>query len=210
MENTIHQIWVGPHKMPSREQRLVSEVAVRHAGDHRMWTSDNLPLMPGPVRTVYDVFGRNRDYAHQADVLRVFLIYEYGGTYLDVDMEWKGGLDLERLRSRSGFFCYHNPTDFTIPNTAFGAARGNRIMKYLLDAISPNCWWYGPSWMGDTVKAYFNLGREVPQELVAFNLMMEGMDYERWHTFETTRFLHLSLYSWSPENRDRFEKGLMT
>ncbi len=210
MQRIIHQIWVGPYRIPKREQGFMADIQHAHPlHEHRLWTDANLPPMPEAVRATYDMFGRLKDYALQADVLRVHVVYEFGGTYLDLDLENTGGLDALDLDAKAGFFCGHWGDDYTIPNTAFGAEKGNAIIGYLRDRIVPTYNWYGPSWMGDTVKKRYDWPRETDHDLLKSRLESENFRYVRWSVFEAKHFRHHGLYSWAPENKARFEQGLV-
>lgn len=196
--------------MPSREKRFTEQVRFLHpTWEYRFWTDKNLPPMPEAIQRTFDMFGKKRDYAFQADVLRVFVVSEYGGVYLDVDLEPRAGLLALALEDKTGFFCRHGDDDFTIPNTAFGASRGSRVIQHLRADIRPDYDWYGPSWMGDTVKRLYGAPREYSHSLLAAQLQSDNTDYVSWSAFHNKHFYHHALYSWCEENRSKLERGLI-
>lgn len=82
MEKIIHQIWIGPYKMPDREKYFVSQVKEKNPDfEHILWTNDNLPELPPKIKEKYQYHYDQEVYAFAADVLRIFLIREYGGIY---------------------------------------------------------------------------------------------------------------------------------
>ena len=136
MEKIIHQIWVGKYKMPKREKSFVELMKQKNSTwEHMLWTDlEVLQLnMPPNIKNAYNYFLKDDDYVAQADILRLFLVYEFGGIYLDVDFETRKGFDELNLLSYDGFICYHD-TDIrvdTIPNGIFGSKKGNKLFEFL-------------------------------------------------------------------------------
>jgi mannosyltransferase OCH1-like enzyme len=209
MEKIIHQIWVGPYDIPVREKSFIENLKnMNPTWEHKLWTNDNLPNLPDNIQEMYDVFERQKDYAHQADILRVFLLKEYGGLYMDVDFKCSEGFDSSKLDEFDGFFCYHGGNDYTMPNGVFGSVKNSPIINYLTDLIDyKSGGWYGPSWLGDSVKKFFNLEREVSHELVENKLKEINFQYILFYELERKHIRHHALYSWSPENKKNFETG---
>lgn len=208
MEKIIHQIWVGPYEIPDREKKYIRSIQEHHKDlEYIFWTNDNLPKLPDKVEELFKIFELQKDYAHQADILRIFLIEQYGGVYLDIDFELVNGLDYS-LFNYEGLFCTHGGTDWTMPNGIFGGSRNSDIMKYLVEQIDINKGgWYGPSWLGDTVKKYLGFERETDHNLVDEKLKLLNIKYLPYQTLEREMIRHRSLYSWSPENKRNFESG---
>lgn len=109
--------------------------------EHKLWTDNNLPKMPENVNLVYNKFGDKKQYAFQADVLRIFLIKEYGGIYLDADFNQIGSLD--ELFDYENFFCEWNKL---LLNGTFGAKKGSELIEVACREINLTNDWYGPSW----------------------------------------------------------------
>ena len=208
MQNIIHQIWVGPYEMPDREKHFVSKVKNMHKKyEHILWTNDNLPKLPDVLQGMFDKYGEAEDYAHQADILRIFLIAKYGGIYMDVDFDCISSLDNTDLSDSKGFFCYHGGNDYTMPNGVFGIDNSAEIAFYLLSEVNPKNGWYGPSWLGDKVKEYLGYERETEHEKVKSALAEIGIKYILFPYWEMKFFRHHALYSWSPENKANFKNG---
>ena len=208
MEKIIHQIWVGPYEMPDRERLFVQMVKDKNKTyEHKLWTNDNIPELPDNLKELYQKFELAEDYAHQADILRIFLIAKYGGIYMDVDFHCVGSLDNTDLSQSNGFFCYHGGNDYTMPNGVFGLSKSAEIAQFLLDSVQPDNGWYGPSWLGDKVKEFLGFNRETDHELVKQGLDNIGIKYIMFPYWETKFFRHHALYSWSPENKANFKNG---
>jgi len=208
MEKIIHQIWVGPYEMPDRERLFVQMVKDKNKTyEHKLWTNDNIPELPDNLKELYQKFELAEDYAHQADILRIFLIAKYGGIYMDVDFHCVGSIDNTDLSQSNGFFCYHGGNDYTMPNGVFGLSKSAEIAQFLLDSVQPDNGWYGPSWLGDKVKEFLGFNRETDHELVKQGLDNIGIKYIMFPYWETKFFRHHALYSWSPENKANFKNG---
>jgi hypothetical protein len=168
--------------------------------------------MPPEIKRIYDFLGNRKDYAHQADILRVFLIEKFGGVYMDVDFEYVSGISSFNLENYDAFFCTHFGDVDTFPNGIFGAKRGHPIMTYLLnDAIAnfPSKYWYGPSWFGSMIKKYFNVGGNISHEAMAKDYFTpHNIFHINYDAFHINHYFHHALYSWSPEIRARFELGI--
>lgn len=142
MDNIIHQIWVGPSPMPLDVRYFIKGIKESNPYvEHRLWTDRNLPILPENIKLVYDMFGEKKQYAFQADVLRLFLIKEYGGIYLDADFNQIGSLD--ELFDYDNFFCEWNKL---LLNGVFGAKAGNNLIENACQEIAIHNDWYGPSW----------------------------------------------------------------
>jgi len=192
----IHQVWVGDFKIPKREQQLVSEMKEMHSDyEYIFWTSP--PELPDNIQYWYDIFYSIKNYAFCADILRMWVVKEFGGFYLDVDFKLSKRLD--DFLQYDGIFLYHNETDFTIPNNMFGATKKLDILEYCINEVKPSNNWYGPSWFGRTIKSSLGQEYEVSQELIKSILKEKNIEYFVYWSFETMYAKHLSLYSWSPE-----------
>lgn len=209
MEKIIHQIWVGPYQMPDREKIFIEKMKnLNPDWEHILWTDANLPELPENVKKRCDMFLSQKDYAHIADVLRIFLVNKFGGIYLDVDFQTVGPLSESGIDQNDAVFFYHGGDDYTMPNGCFGAAKGSRISEYMLNDISPDFGgWYGPSWMGGIVKKYLGLEYETEHQIVENTMKDHNIRYMTFSELETKYCTHRSLYSWSPENKKRFEEG---
>jgi hypothetical protein len=88
--NTIHQIWVGPDPLPDELAPYVKSWKKHHPKwEHILWTEKNLP--ENPVRP--EVLQRLRSPVERSDILRLEILYRYGGVYVDTDLECRRPLD---------------------------------------------------------------------------------------------------------------------
>jgi mannosyltransferase OCH1-like enzyme len=79
----FHIIWVGPEKFPKEYLKYRhSWLAHNPSWKLMFWTDKNIPKLLN--QAVYD---KMETYAGKADILRLELLYTYGGVYSDADSE---------------------------------------------------------------------------------------------------------------------------
>ncbi|KAA8495534.1 Inositol phosphoceramide mannosyltransferase 3 [Porphyridium purpureum] len=81
----IHQIWIGPREAPCvwlDSWRI--EYLGRFSGwKYELWSDSEVHSMDMVNRDLYD---KEQKYQCKADILRLELLYKYGGVYIDADM----------------------------------------------------------------------------------------------------------------------------
>lgn len=75
----IHIIWIGPKPFPYQEN-YDSWVNLNPEFKVKLWTDMNIPTLHNKK-----AFGYMKSYAAKADILRLELLYRYGGIYADAD-----------------------------------------------------------------------------------------------------------------------------
>jgi mannosyltransferase OCH1-like enzyme len=205
----IHQIWVGPYQMPARERRFVEGIKRGHPDyAHTLWTNANLPALPAAVQERLAHFERDQSYAFQADILRAWLVHEYGGFYLDIDFEFITGIRSD-ITDYTAFFHGNLGDDSSLSNGFFGAEAKHPILTFMVNAITPERGWYGPHWVAEMIRDKYGLLRSTPHDEVARIVAADRVLYTRSPLVEGDRLRHHSLYSWSTENKARFARGEM-
>jgi mannosyltransferase OCH1-like enzyme len=204
MEKIIHQIWVGDFKIPHREQQLSQNIKELHPDyEYILWRGHE--ELPPNIQYWYDRFYSMKNYVFCADLLRIWIVYKYGGFYLDIDFDIQKRLD--PFFEKESVFFYHNDTDFTIPNNLIASKKESPILKWCVDSVNEDCSWYGPSWLGITIKNYLGLPYEIEQQPVMDLLNSQGIEYNQYWNFEQEYGRHLSLYSWEPKTWERLNKN---
>jgi len=209
----IHQIWVGPYRIPNREKKLILDIKKMHPDfEHKYWTDENVPELPPVLQEVYELFGSRKHYTFQADLLRIFLVHKYGGLYLDADFECRAGFNDFDLDNYDVFFGNHYGNVDTFTCGTFGAEKNHPIFKYFLDTMIsqyPVRYWYGPSFYADVLKSYFNCNEK---EITHDEFAKRYFDNNRilhinFDEFHVKYFWHHALYSWSPDMEIKFKTG---
>jgi inositol phosphorylceramide mannosyltransferase catalytic subunit len=127
----LHQVWLGPNPLPA-EFAAYRETWREHNPDWtlELWTEDHLPdaLRRG------EVYDRLRVPAERADILRLEVLWRFGGVYVDTDFECLRSL--EQLLDGVDFFtAYLKPG--RVNNAIIGATAGHPILDRALDELSP-------------------------------------------------------------------------
>jgi mannosyltransferase OCH1-like enzyme len=111
----FHQAWLGTAPMPDDAERWQESWRRQHPDwEFRFWTDDNIPLLQN-VREFDDA----PTPAAKANILRYELLLQFGGVWLDLDMECLKPLD-SLLAKVPAFVAKRNSTDICI--AALGAA----------------------------------------------------------------------------------------
>jgi mannosyltransferase OCH1-like enzyme len=128
---TIHQIWIGPDPLPSDHRRWIDTWRRHHPGwEHRLWTEENLP--EDPIRP--EILERLRVPVERADILRLEILYRYGGLYVDADVECLRPVD-EVLGDAEFVGVCLKPGRVT--NTLIAAVPRHPLLEYALREIRP-------------------------------------------------------------------------
>jgi len=89
----IHQVWVGPHSMPEPLKKCIETVKKHHPDwEYHLWTDENIPddfCLKDELRGDHceQFQGNENGLGRMSDVLRLGMLWQYGGVYLDTDME---------------------------------------------------------------------------------------------------------------------------
>jgi len=132
----FHQVWVGPNPLPE-EYAAYQQTWLRHHPDWevRLWTEDNLPR---PLRRPEGA-ERLRVPSERSDILRLEVVWRFGGVYIDADLECLRSI--EPLIRAADFFTGLNGSnlaDFHL----FGAVAGHPIVERGLQNIRPTSSYY--------------------------------------------------------------------
>ncbi len=206
IDRLLHQIWVGPYRMPVREQAFVDRMRRTNPGwQHVLWNNNNLPPLTGHAKQQFDWRMSLGDYAFAADILRIALLHDFGGVYVDVDTEPKATLS-GFLPQCAAMFRHHGPDDLTLSNDFIAFRRGHPLAKFLLSTMAQPAYCFDPSWLGREVRAWMGMPITANHADTKSALQVHNIAYIP-STVWARSFTNHALYSWSPENRERFAKG---
>lgn len=122
----IHYCWFGRGEKPKLAQKCI-ESWKKYCPDYQIieWNEDNFDVNSNLfVKQAYE----NKKFAFVTDYVRLFVMYKYGGIYMDTDVEVIGPIDgfLEN-KAFSGF-----ETDNVIPTGIMASEKGFSLFEYLL------------------------------------------------------------------------------
>jgi hypothetical protein len=127
----LHQIWVGPNPLPDEYARYSQSWVDHHpTWDVRLWTEENLP--EDLVRK--EALERLRVPAERSDILRLELLWRFGGVYVDTDLRCLRSV--EPLITDVDFFAtYLKPG--RVCNGVLGSVPGNHILERAVRELKP-------------------------------------------------------------------------
>lgn len=85
--DTLHQIWIGDNPLPKEWVDTVKEFASTYGYSYKLWTDSSVKgldfdAIPG-LKALYSSF--SKELAGQADIIRLLVLYKFGGVYIDAD-----------------------------------------------------------------------------------------------------------------------------
>ena len=126
----IHYCWFGGAPLPKSVKKCISSWR-RYAPDYEIirWDESNFDFSANVyAKQAYDA-GK---WAFVSDYARLKIIYENGGVYLDTDVRLIKSLN-SLTEKYDGFFGYEAGERLISTGLGFGAAKGNRFVKALLE-----------------------------------------------------------------------------
>lgn len=122
----IHYCWFGRNKMPKLAEKCIKSWN-KYCKDYKLvcWNEDNFDINKVEyVRQAYE----NKKYAFVTDYVRLYALYNYGGIYMDTDVEVLKNLDqfLEN-KAFSGF-----ESDGSVPTGIMASEKKLPIFEELL------------------------------------------------------------------------------
>lgn len=135
----IHQIWVGPNTPPEHFTRWQALLLKLHPDWHyKLWTDADVAQLTLVNKKYYDA---ETNYGAKADILRLELLDQFGGVYVDIDFECLKPFDpLHHLTDfYIGFFqAIYMRGRARINNGLIASAQGHPIIKQLIIEIGKN------------------------------------------------------------------------
>ena len=124
----IHYCWFGHHPIPEQDRRWM-ESWKRYCPDYEIieWNESNYDIHKNRyMEQAYEA----KMWAFVPDYARLDILYQYGGIYLDTDVELvKSFYDLLSLE----MFCGFENQNAVAFGLGFGARKGNPLIKEMLE-----------------------------------------------------------------------------
>lgn len=140
----IHQIWIGDRPAPERWMRTVREFCDHHGHEYVFWGNAEARDIawhryPGAADLFaeYERRETRQRYSGQADILRLAILYEQGGLYVDADMVVVNPAGFHELlvRMEGRVFAGWESTGSLVANSVIGAPRGHAFLGACLDHL---------------------------------------------------------------------------
>ena len=129
----IHQIWVGPNPIPEKSKKFIEKIKELHPNfEYRLWNDNDINEKNFKnVKYINDT----KSYAQKADIMRLEILYNYGGIYIDIDIEVIK--NLEPLLTNELIVCNEDSNINKYMSTGFIASTKDNInLKNTVDNIN--------------------------------------------------------------------------
>lgn len=124
----IHYCWFGGNTMsPLIQECIKSWHRYLPEWEFILWNEENSPLDHPFVKKAL----KEKKYAFVADYVRSYALYNYGGVYLDTDMELIK--DISPLLKNNFFAAYEDSDREKVSCGVIGCIKGCKIIKLVLD-----------------------------------------------------------------------------
>lgn len=126
----IHYVWVGPKPLPDADRRRVDAWRrMLPSWEFRFWGNDNIDFSPRYLREAFAVRAWNR----VSDYVRMSVLAQHGGVYLDTDVDLIRPLD--PLLDRGAFLGFQAGEEWAhemVNGAVFGAVPGHWLPREAL------------------------------------------------------------------------------
>lgn len=126
----IYYCWYGKNPLPKSAKKYIKSWK-KHCPEYKIVCIDETNTDINENRYVREAYGAGK-WAFVSDYFRLKVIYENGGVYLDTDAELVKSLDC-LTEKYDGFFGYEQGKSLVATGLGFGAEKGNRFVKAMLD-----------------------------------------------------------------------------
>lgn len=124
----IHYCWLSNDPYPQKIAQCI-ESWKKKLPDYEFINWNFCKIRKQDYKWVSDAYD-NKRYAYAADYLRAYAVYNYGGIYLDTDVEVLKSFD--DLLKYPYFMCYEYKKN-QIEAATFGAEKGFKLLKDIID-----------------------------------------------------------------------------
>lgn len=124
----IHFVWIGPNKMPDKYRNNIETYRCKNQDWFiKIWNNKNLPK----IKNKY-AYNKMTSWAAKTDILRLEILYNYGGIYTDIDSICYKNLD----SLVDGLTCFGmRGNDGKVANGTLGCIKKHKAFKILVDSL---------------------------------------------------------------------------
>lgn len=139
----VHQIWLGG-KVPEKFYNWMRSWMDLSGWEYKLWTEREVAGLKLHNQDLYD---QAKCYAEKSDILRLEILYQYGGVYADIDYECLNVPLLENLHQTFDFYMGFEPLEhgfikkfhmFKVCNALIGSIAFHPLLEDLLVNIKAN------------------------------------------------------------------------
>lgn len=159
----IHSVWVGPRSIPEQHRRWMAEWRDKHPDFAFMhWDNGNIDRSLEWVRVML----HRRQWAAASDVIRLQILRDFGGIYLDTDVEVVRSLHPLLNEDCVVGWTSSEPVTHCINNAVIAARPGHPVIERALGRLTAMDPWqaHGPAMGPDALRdAVFEQAARAPK-----------------------------------------------
>ncbi|ELA9304164.1 hypothetical protein QUO07_001326 [Vibrio parahaemolyticus] len=126
----IHYCWFGKGEIPELNKKCIESWAKLQGFKFILWDESNSPMDEPIIKSLY----KKKQWAFISDYVRLHALKEYGGVYLDTDIEIVR--DLSPLLSYPSFIGLESEGKYN--NAVMGATKGHKFVLDCMDYMKKN------------------------------------------------------------------------
>lgn len=198
----IHQIWIGDKRIPKHIGQWMQEIKDAHPNyTYYLWTDRNLPKLPEALSHIYHNSTDPITWPTKSDLLRIYIVYKYGGVYMDADFKLIDGLNnlSDEFENKDGIITVSDTYGMeALGNNFFAFDKNHFMLQLLMDDINSVHQWIGPNYWANTISNYFGYDELVTFDRFESDLSNHNIKLLNTSELETKYFQHVALASWLP------------
>jgi len=134
IEKIIHYIWIGKNEIPQKYQAFIRGWKELHPDwEIVKWNEDNFDCESNSwVKAAIE----HKNWALASDVIRSFVLLNYGGVYLDTDIELLKPLN--ELTAENDFFIGYE-SELWFGSAVLGVKKGHRLIREVHERYNTTC-----------------------------------------------------------------------
>ncbi len=195
IEKNIHQIWVGENKLEEKFVKCTNEIKSMHKDwNYYLWNEENI-LSLGMRKEYLD---KLRCPAERADIIRLIVLYKFGGFYLDIDFKLIRPLD-DLLKHKENFIIAELKKN-RVNNAFLASKKSNPYVLKMIKDLKPRIFYgydknaAGPLFVNDFIRKNKDFRNKIKILPVSSFYALEN------EIVEETFGIHLVERSWLSED----------
>lgn len=129
----FHQIWIGTKPLPQKYKMWQKKWLSVPGWRYKLWTDKDVEKLNLFNK---DIYFKEKNLGARADILRIEILYRFGGVYIDTDFELLDPEFFNFANKTYDFYCGLTPIDswqhwnfFGLNNAIIGSIPGHPILK---------------------------------------------------------------------------------
>ena len=135
---TLHQIWIGPCEPPWKYLDSWSRdyITANPHYCHKLWRDDEIEGLMLSNIALSEIYSAEEQWCGKADIARYYILYLFGGIYIDADSVWVNQRSLDPIVDTSGdLFMAMEPGKPFVASSVIGCTQYNVKVLQLVNRL---------------------------------------------------------------------------